>query len=66
MGARRMRSSRACWVLLACLGACSLDTSGLGTESGAMPGDDDDTSPSESEGSALDTSTGAGSTSPTE
>jgi hypothetical protein len=56
----RVRSCGACSVLLAWLGACSLDTSGLGTESGAMPGADDDDA-SSSEGSEPETSTGGGS-----
>lgn len=57
----RVRSGGACSVLLAWLGACSLDTSGQGSASGAMPGGNDDDTSSESDGSALDASTGAGS-----
>jgi hypothetical protein len=55
----RVRPCGAFSVLLAWLGACSLDTSGLGTESGAMPGADDDVSSSES--TEPETSTGGGS-----
>jgi hypothetical protein len=53
----RARSCGACSVLLAWLGACSLDTSGQGSASGAMPGGNDDDTSSESDGSALGTST---------
>lgn len=47
-------------VLLAWLGACSLDTSGLGSGSGAVPGGDDDGA-SSSGSTELETSTSVGS-----
>lgn len=56
---RGRASCGVCSVLLAWLGACSLDTSGLGSGSDAVPGADDDTSSSED--TAPGSSTGAAS-----